>query len=248
MDGGRTAFETGHVSVTQTRAAYTGPGLALDPHRNAVATIAIDLDRPYQLTLFDGADKPGSATSKTIALIPPGQLHHLVAMGPMAFLYLDALSDDHHALQHVDLSPAYDRLMAAGAAALKDADALAMALGVPTRGAPDPRLVPIIRQIDEEPEAFDTIAGAAALVPLSPSRFQALFRQATGLPFRRYRLWRRMARVVTLLRQGRDLTMAAHEAGFASSGHLSAAFKDMFGLTPSALHAILRAGPADNTP
>jgi AraC-like DNA-binding protein len=32
-----------------------------------------------------------------------------------------------------------------------------------------------------------------------------------------------------------SLTKAAHAAGFASSAHFSAAFRDMFGMTPSAL-------------
>jgi AraC-like DNA-binding protein len=37
------------------------------------------------------------------------------------------------------------------------------------------------------------------------------------------------------LSRGRSLTEAAYSAGFASSAHLSAAFKAMFGLAPSAL-------------
>ncbi len=73
---------------------------------------------------------------------------------------------------------------------------------------------------------------------LSASRFRFLFRQAVGMPFRRYRLWKRMAIVMPALAAGDSLTMAAHGAGFASSAHLSAVFKDMFGLAPSDLVAL----------
>lgn len=61
---------------------------------------------------------------------------------------------------------------------------------------------------------------------------------ALGLPFRRYRLWRRMALVVRSIAQGRDLTAAALEAGFSSSAHLSSSFKRMFRLSASEVIAL----------
>lgn len=249
MDGGPLdgRWVTPRLSITEARAAYIGPGLKLAPHRNAVATIAIALSHPFSLTVFHHG-QPGAFEQKSIALIPPGQQHHLVTDGAMAFLYLDAVSDDHHALRTVDLEAGRARLLSDVEASLVNADSLARTLGVPARNVPDPRLVPLIRQIDQAPEALETVASAAAMVSLSPSRFQALFRQATGLPFRRYRLWRRMARVVALLGDGQSLTAAAHEAGFASSAHLSAAFKDMFGLTPSEILPMIAAQAADSQP
>jgi AraC-like DNA-binding protein len=59
-----------------------------------------------------------------------------------------------------------------------------------------------------------------------------------GVPFRRYRLWRRMAVAIGTLGQGETLTRAAHEAGFASSAHFSATFRTMFGMAPSTLLAL----------
>ena len=46
-----------------------------------------------------------------------------------------------------------------------------------------------------------------------------------------------MAAVARVIADGRSLTHAAHEAGFASSAHLSTAFRAMFGLAPSSLLA-----------
>jgi AraC-like DNA-binding protein len=38
--------------------------------------------------------------------------------------------------------------------------------------------------------------------------------------------------------KGGNLTEAAHSAGFSSSAHLSSAFRQMFGLSPSSLLAL----------
>ncbi|MFN0301661.1 MAG: helix-turn-helix domain-containing protein [Burkholderiales bacterium] len=70
---------------------------------------------------------------------------------------------------------------------------------------------------------------------LSSSRFQHVFRDAVGVPFRRYRLWRRMAFVARALGRKTSLTEAAHQAGFSSSAHLSSSFRAMFGSSPSSL-------------
>ncbi|MFK7987996.1 MAG: helix-turn-helix domain-containing protein [Sandaracinaceae bacterium] len=70
------------------------------------------------------------------------------------------------------------------------------------------------------------------LAGLSSSRFQRLFRAHVGVPFRRFRLWQRMSVVAGALASGGTLTYAAHEAGFASSSHLSKSFRRMFGLRP----------------
>ena len=70
---------------------------------------------------------------------------------------------------------------------------------------------------------------------LSVSRFQHVFKAQVGTTFRRYRLWGKMHRVARSLQQGHALTRAAMDGGFASSSHLSAAFRDMFGVAPSVL-------------
>jgi AraC-like DNA-binding protein len=51
-------------------------------------------------------------------------------------------------------------------------------------------------------------------------------------------MWRRMALVMRALAEGSDLTAAALACGFASSAHLSAAFKQMFGLSPREVLAL----------
>lgn len=219
------------VSLDGGRAAYVGPGLDLAPHRNAAATVAVALDAPFRLDLGEGAREG------LIALIPPGARHHLRAAGPMAFLYLDALGDDHRRLRGTELGATRARL-AGEARRGGEAEALCAALGIPPRPAPDARIAAAVRRLDERPQDFPHVADAARLAGLSPSRFQALLREAVGMPFRRYRLWRRMAVVARGLAAGESLTATALEAGFSGSAHLSAAFRAMFGLAPSRLAAL----------
>lgn len=75
----------------------------------------------------------------------------------------------------------------------------------------------------------------AASVFLSPSRFAHLFRAETGVPLRRYVLWRKFLRAVQLIGRGATLTAAAHRSGFADSAHLTRTCYQMFGVAPSLL-------------
>lgn len=217
------------ISIAASRAAYVGPGLELAPHRNAAATVAIALEAPFSLSLSKAAHR-----RRSIALIPPNTLHHLQAKGPMAFVYLDALSDDHRRFRVMDLEAARRRLTAP----TWNVDELCAELGVPPRPPRDARVSAVVRALETRPQRFRTVRDAAAGAGLSASRFQAVFTEALGVPFRRYRTWRRMALVLKVLSKGRSLTEAAQEAGFSSSAHLSTAFRGLFGLAPSRLLAL----------
>lgn len=232
---------TPRLSLSGARAAYVGPGLNLAAHRNAAATVAIALAAPFELLL--PADPRGAVEHgqpRRIALIPPNVRHHLVAHGPMVFIYLDALGDDHRCLQRQDLDARHELFALAGAAAVAtwSVDAMCATLGVPRRAPVDPRIADAVGLLETRPQDYPSIDALAARAGLSASRFQALFTSAVGMPFRRYRLWRRMAVVVRSIAAGATLTEAAHEAGFAGSSHLSATFRSMFGLMPSRLMAL----------
>jgi AraC-like DNA-binding protein len=111
-------------------------------------------------------------------------------------------------------------------------------LGLADAAPADPRAAEVAARLFADPCALPSLAEAARLARLSPSRFHALFRTQAGVPFRRYRLWRRMGHVMASLASGANLTVAAHEAGFASSAHFSDQFRRLFGLKPSALVAL----------
>ena len=170
----------------------------------------------------------------------------------MAFLYVDARSGD---FRHVAASMRATRerfaTQLAGETRYLDAlDALrdgrpwgearteiAAALGL---GAPlheDARISAVLQSLRERPDKPHALEQVARKASLSPSRFLHLFKAATGVPFRRYRMWMRMGTAVRSMTAGRPLTEAALAAGFASSSHFSSAFREMFGLSPSQLAA-----------
>lgn len=79
------------------------------------------------------------------------------------------------------------------------------------------------------------LAELARAVHLSPSRLAHRFRQAMGVPVRRFILWCRVRAAVEGAMRGASLTEAAYAAGFADSAHLSRTFRAMFGIAPSLL-------------
>ena len=218
------------------RALYVGPGLDLSPHLNVATTIAVSLRQPFELRTWAKSAGWSPWCSEVISVIPSETLHHLKSLGPMAFLYLDPLTDRRHPLSKAVLMRGCERLrMAAPKIGLDEAFA---AFGLRPHGPRDVRIARVIREIERRPNAFGRLQDAAALACLSPSRFRARFDAELGLPFRRYRLWRRMAAVMHTIAAGGSLTEAAHAAGFSSSAHLSSTFKRMFGLTASDLLAL----------
>ncbi|NJD06129.1 MAG: helix-turn-helix transcriptional regulator, partial [Methylococcaceae bacterium] len=86
-----------------------------------------------------------------------------------------------------------------------------------TVSASDPRIVRVTELLAGEPDRNFSQEELARLVGLSPSRFLHLFRQQTGLPYRRFRGWNRMMAAFGRLHAGDSLTRAALEAGFADS-------------------------------
>jgi AraC-like DNA-binding protein len=225
------------------RALYLGPAVGLSAHRNAVAVLCAGLDEPFGLAIVP-PDPPAGHVACRTALVPPGTRHHLAApASTMAFLYLDAQSADWRRLSAqapaaygIAAESAYLAALARLEAGLpwstaRDAIAAALGLGAPQR--PDARIATMLRQMRENPGEAHALATAASAASLSPSRLQHLFKDATGVPFRRYRLWIRMGAAIRHLAAGASMTDSAMAAGFASSAHFSAAFRDMFGLQPS---------------
>jgi AraC-like DNA-binding protein len=222
------------VFLSATRAAFIGPALDLGPHANAVATLAVGISEPFRLSVGRDGDR-----AETIALIAPGVRHHLRAEGTMAFVYLDALSDEHESLRGRDLDGARAGLLEyLDLAAPPSIAGMLAAIGIPPRSNLDVRVSEVAALLSTDPDRFALVREAAAHVGLSDSHFQRLFRAGVGVPYRRFRVWCRMVLAVTAVASGRSLTEAAHEAGFASSAHLSSSFREMFGLAPSHLLAL----------
>jgi AraC family transcriptional regulator len=78
-----------------------------------------------------------------------------------------------------------------------------------------------------------TLAEIAAEVRGSPVYLTQVFQQVEGLPLYRYQLRLRLARALDLLAQYDDLTALSLDLGFSSHSHFSAAFREVYGRSPS---------------
>src|SRR5690242_6437369 len=111
----------------------------------------------------------------------------------------------------------------------------ALSTGAPPSRRLDERVTRVLAAIREADDLRMSIEDAAAMVFLSPSRFAHLFKKQVGLPFRRYMLWRKLARAVLLIGRGGTIATAAHAADFADAAHLTRTFYQMFGMPPSVM-------------
>jgi AraC family transcriptional regulator len=108
----------------------------------------------------------------------------------------------------------------------------ALCTGAPPSRRMDERVTRVLAAIREVDDLRMSIEDPAAMIFLSPSRFAHLFRQQVGLPFRRYMLWRKLARAILVIGRERTIAAAAHAADFADAAHLTRTFYEMFGMPP----------------
>ncbi len=250
--------ETGYALHTRpfmrlwgARAVYVGHALGLSAHRNAVGVLVIGLEESFGVA-YDPLDPASEYRACRTAVIMPNTLHHLrTSKSPIAFIYLDALSTDlrnlllawrgrdprfGYELANEDRIIDLLRAVASDGAAWRDVrEPLGRLLDSRPIGSADPRITKALTRLNAEPSASLGLTALATDARLSPSRFQHLFKEATGVLLRRYRTWCRMSAALRHASEGASLTDAAHSAGFSSSAHFSAAFRDMFGLAPSDL-------------
>lgn len=86
-----------------------------------------------------------------------------------------------------------------------------------------------------------TLAEIAAEVRCSPVYLTQAFQQVEGMPLYRYHLRLRLARALDLLAEYEDLTQLSLDLGFSSHSHFTAAFREVYGHTPSEFrHSALR--------
>lgn len=233
------------------RAVYLGPAANLSAHRNAVGVIALGLEGPFGV-----AESPGTPSGKyrmcRSVIIPPNTLHHFAdTRGLMGFIYVDALSRDlrqlgesaaerlpHAGFDLADEAPLIEALrgLAAGSIAWQAARVVLERLLLGNDDAPvDRRVASALSLLHSHPGERVSLGSLASRAGLSESRLRRLFKAATGVPLRRYRIWVAMRMAIQSLARGASITTSAMDAGFASSAHFSTAFREMFGMEPSRL-------------
>lgn len=111
----------------------------------------------------------------------------------------------------------------------------ALCTGAPPSRRLDERVTRVLSAIRDADDLRMSIEDAGSMAFLSPSRFAHLFKEQVGLPFRRYMLWRKLARAVVMIGREGNIGTAAHAADFADAAHLTRTFYEMFGMPPSVM-------------
>jgi len=97
----------------------------------------------------------------------------------------------------------------------------------------DPRVSRVVERMHTNFARLDPAADVASSIGLSASRFQHLFTENVGVPFRRYRAWHRLRAAIHEIVGGSSFTSAAHAAGFADQAHFAREFRRTFGASAS---------------
>ena len=106
-------------------------------------------------------------------------------------------------------------------------------------GRPDARTAALLRACDliETSEEVPDLEALAAEAGMSRFHFHRVFKEATGVTPRQYAAARRAERVRDALAEGRTVTDAIYEAGFASSAPFYADAEAVLGMRPKCFQA-----------
>ncbi len=97
----------------------------------------------------------------------------------------------------------------------------------------DPRIEKVMLGLENTPLEEISLETLAESIHLSPSRLRHLFKEELGCTFSHYARWINVWKAVELWSMGKTFTEVAEVSGFYDVAHLSRAFVDIFGLSPS---------------
>ena len=229
--------------IGKGRAVYCGPLQHLEDHVYGAPVLHVGIYKPFRMMLADGVWR-----SYRAVLVPPGLRHALnIDGGVHGKLFVDVESVS---------APAFRRrypYRKGTVSSFRDPDIIALFQQVfeddprqPEVEALLDRMFPaepgstidagvlkVLDLIRNEPDRNHSQIELADALGLSPSRVLHLFSEQIGVPYRRYRMWKRLWLSTERLHASDSMTNAALESGFADATHYSHAFRDTFGVNPA---------------
>ncbi len=239
--GHRTPVWPGRIFLDAGTILYLGPGSVADVHAHHAVQFVWSREAGVRLEL------QGRSVERRAVLVPANEPHALIAPDRQLALLLveshGARGKQLDRLARRDIGrELVDELSTVGfpTPALSRSEAadwcstVLRSLGTePGRGELSSVSRRAVAYIERSLAAVPRLGDAAAKVGVSPTRLTHVFTREVGIPFRRFVLWARIKRAVSVFQQGDDLTGSAVSAGFNDAAHFSRTFRSMFGLSPS---------------
>jgi AraC-like DNA-binding protein len=243
------------------RSLYIGPRRDPISLSSGAATLIIALDGNIQ---FSNEETQTLITCKSLLILPGEHVTINTGKSIIANCYLDAMGEDQHYLSSLvkytngrggytlenenklikNLLPLYKNNIGYNEAykALESSLNYSSLFSSPDifedlkkKYKRDKRVERVIEIIKSQIDNNLSLHDLSEEVGLSAPRLMQIFKQQTGVPIRRYRLWHRLYVTGQKISQGMNLTQAALSSGFTDSAHLSNTFKDMVGMSPKSI-------------
>ena len=229
------------------RALFAGPLHYNAAHAHSIPVYIAGLYESFELRIAGGEWRHCKA-----AVIPAGKSYELNAGGyPLAVFYIEPNIASFDALKRLirntqetqgvligtpDQMPLLRDLCEDSSSAKWVSLALDSVVEFSQRRtthALDHRIANVVQRLHHCYDDLSPVADIASSVGLSTSRFQHVFTQEIGVPYRRYRSWHRLRAAIRNVVSGSDFTTAAHAAGFCDQAHFAHSFRRTFGAPAS---------------
>jgi AraC-like DNA-binding protein len=179
-------------------------------------------------------EQDGVCVTGDVLLVRPGIVHSVLCTERGAdVLYLNGLAFPFDAPLAVPLRGIVEQLARRSFGGDPGAiEELRARLAFATRPLPA-KIADIVRATQADPMRRVTQNELARYLDLERTRALRCFKAATGLTFRRFKLWSGLQHAAQQMARRTLVRTAAMDAGFADTAHLSRVFRSAFGVSPS---------------
>ena len=236
------------IEYSDSGGIYIGKNIQSDFHENHLLSIVLSFSEPFEI--ITNTNQPGSYEA---AFIPKNTLYKLSTSQKdwTVFIHIDPYSEIGMKLNLKDtkIQPLKrcDFVKTLNMAkswlhgekdANKSIDILLQSVvtSLATTFSPgilDERIQKCIQIIRQSKSSDIQLQDIAKQVFLSPSRLSHLFKQETGMTFKKFVLHRKLVKSLKAMHNQHNLTDASYIGGFSDQPHFTKVFKKSFGIKPS---------------
>ncbi len=236
------------IEYSESGGIYIGKNIQSDFHKNHLLTIVLSFSEPFEIIT-----KMNQSYSYEGAFIPKDTLYMLSTSQNdwTVFIHIDPYSEIGMKLNPKDskIQPLkrYNFIKTLNIAKLllqgvsntrQSLDILLQSVVDPLTTTYSPRVLDeriqrCIQIISQSNSNALHLQDVAEQVFLSPSHLSHLFKQETGLTFKKFVLHRKLVKSLEAMHNQRNLTDASYIGGFSDQPHFTKAFKKSFGIKPS---------------